>query len=365
MTLSSIKNQIVSRIQNNLVVSGIIFTFILYICGVILFAIKGEGVYFITQLFILLIFLSIGLTIFVTEYSLAHVKGINSDITRLVFTNEEIKKIGNIDLRVSWSKILPTSIIFGLVVDVYIYLTESRFFSVLNQIYLHVYDVPILYHYFLLVGFIAGFVGGRAVHLGFRYILYTIMISRSKVTIDKFRIIRVINKPRKVKEIHELMQIAFNISIGGLLVLGMAAYFILIAAQIVDPLSMAILVVAVTVVIAFFVIPQKLLSSIVRAVKENMFREVYSEYGLDADWFINKKKKGFEIVDASTWGKEESKMEEQLKKLNGLEKHEFHALTSHLDYIEEIQEWPLDYKWFIAEFAIALIPFLVVSLLSR
>ena len=365
LTLTSIKDGVLNRIQNNLVLTGVLFTLVLYLSGILLFLTKNEGSYFISQLFIALVFLSIGLTITITEYSLANVKRINADVTRLVIKDEKVKKKGNIDLRSSWTRILPLSILFGLTVDVYIYLTEIKFFSVLNQIYIHVYEKPLLYHYFLVVGFIAGFAGGRAVYLGFRYISYTIMISKSQISIEKFRLLRVMNQPRKVKEIHELMQIAFNISIAGLLVLGMAAYFILVSAQIVDPLSISILAIAVIVVIAFFVIPQKRLSKVVRKVKEIMLWEVLSEYGLDAGWFIDKKMNGFELADTKLWNVEESKIEEQVAKLNTLPKHEFHALTSHLDYIAEIQEWPLDYKWFIAEFAIALIPFLVVSFIPR
>ena len=366
LTLASIKDGVLNRIQNNLVLIGVLFTLVLYLSGILLFLTKNEGNYFICQFFITLLFLSIGLTITITEYSLANVKRINADITRLVIKDEKVKKKGNIDLRSSWTRILPLSILFGITVDVYIYLTEIKFFSVLNQIYIHVYEKPLLYHYFLVVGFIAGFAGGRAIYLGFRYISYTILISRSeKISIDKFRLLRVMNKPGKVKELHELMQIAFNISIAGLLVLGMAAYFILVSAQIIDPLSISILAIAVIVVIAFFVIPQVGLNRVLRDVKEIMFREVFNEYGLDAGWFINKKKNGFELAGTKLLDVEESKIQEQLAKLNNLPKHEFHALTSHLDYITEIQEWPLNYKWFIAEFAIALIPFLVVSFIPR
>ena len=98
---------------------------------------------------------------------------------------------------------------------------------------------------------------------------------------------------------------------------------------------------------------------------EKLLKEVYAEFGLDAEWFVKKKKNGFDSLDAANWKKEKKKISEQLDKLNNLQKHEFHALTSHLDYIEEIQEWPLDYKWFIAEFAIALIPFFIITYIPR
>ena len=129
LTLASIKDGVLNRIQNNLVLIGALFTLVLYLSGILLFLTKNEGNYFICQFFITLLFLSIGLTITITEYSLANVKRINADITRLVIKDEKVKKKGNIDLRSSWTRILPLSILFGLTVDLYIYLTEIKFFS--------------------------------------------------------------------------------------------------------------------------------------------------------------------------------------------------------------------------------------------
>ena len=356
---------LISKVKKHLVISGSIFTIFLYVCGVIVFNIKSEAYYFLTQFFILLIFFSIGITIVVTEYSLANVKRINVDVSRLLNVYGEKKESEKINFGVSWLKILPISVFFGFIVDSYIYLTEIKKFSVLSEIYIHVYEQPLLYHYFLLVGFIAGFVGGRAGYLGYRYISYTYQVSNSEIILEQFRLMRIMNRPRKIKEIHELIQIAFKISIGGLMVIGMAAYFILIAAQIVDPLSISILIVAVVIALGFFILPQVRLSKVVKKVKEKMLKEVYAEFGLDAEWFVKKKQNGFDSLDAANWKKEKKKISEQLDKLNNLQKHEFHALTSHLDYIEEIQEWPLDYKWFIAEFAIALIPFFIITYIPR
>jgi len=62
---------------------------------------------------------------------------------------------------------------------------------------------------------------------------------------------------------------------------------------------------------------------------------------------------------------EKKRLDDHLHELRSLKHQEFLALTSHLDYIDEIKEWPLDYKWFIAEFVIALIFFLVVYTLSH
>ena len=50
----------------------------------------------------------------------------------------------------------------------------------------------------------------------------------------------------------------------------MAAYFILIAAQIVDLLSISILIVAVVIALGFFILPQVRLSKVVKKVKEKM-----------------------------------------------------------------------------------------------
>lgn len=365
MIPSVLTKLLISKIKKHLVISGSIFTIFLYVCGIIVFNIKSEAYYFLTQFFILLIFFSIGITIVVTEYSLANVKRINVDVSRLLNVYGEKKESEKINFGVSWLKILPISVFFGFIVDSYIYLTEIKKFSVLSEIYIHVYEQPLLYHYFLLVGFIAGFVGGRAGYLSYRYISYTYQVSNAEIILEQFRLMRIMNRPRKIKEIHELIQIAFKISIGGLLVIGMAAYFILIAAQIVDPLSISILIVAVVIALGFFILPQVRLSKVVKKVKEKMLKEVYTEFGLDAEWFVKKKQDGFDSLDAANWKKEKKKISEQLDKLNNLQKHEFHALTSHLDYIEEIQEWPLDYKWFIAEFAIALIPFFIITYIPR
>ena len=365
MIPSVLTKLLISKIKKHLVISGSIFTIFLYVCGIIVFNIKNEAYYFMTQHFIYLVFFSIGITIIVTEYSIANVKRINVDVSRLLNVYGEKKESKKINFGVSWLKTLPISVFFGFIVDSYIYLTEIKKFSVLSEIYIHVYEQPLLYHYFLLVGFIAGFVGGRAGYLSYRYISYTYQVSNAEIILEQFRLMRIMNRPRKIKEIHELIQIAFKISIGGLLVIGMAAYFILIAAQIVDPLSISILIVAVVIALGFFILPQVRLSQVVKKVKEKMLKEVYTEFGLDAEWFVKKKQDGFDSLDAANWKKEKKKISEQLDKLNNLQKHEFHALTSHLDYIEEIQEWPLDYKWFIAEFAIALIPFFIITYIPR
>ena len=74
-------------------------------------------------------------------------------MSRLLNVYGEKKESEKINFGVSWLKILPISVFFGLIVDSYIYLTEIKKFSVLSEIYIHVYEQPLLYHYFLLVGF--------------------------------------------------------------------------------------------------------------------------------------------------------------------------------------------------------------------
>ncbi len=339
-----------------------LFTVFLYLIGIIVFKTLDEAYYFVTQLFIWLIFLSIGITIFVTEYSLVNADKIVHDVARLVNIDKLKQKFRWRELKTSWLLILPASVFTGLVVDYYIYLTEIKTLSVLVQIYVHVYAHPLLYHYFLVIGFIAGFSGGRAIILAMNYISNTIKIASSDLQMETFRVVRVRNKSRKIKELNELMKIALYVSIGGLFVLAFAAYFILAAAKIVDPLTIAILILGIVVALSFFILPQVLLRDLAMQVKRKLFEDVYTDFGLEPAWFVEKKRKRGEpppIIDEFTT----KKLDEQISILKGLDKHDFHALTSHLEYIENIQEWPIDYKWFIAEFMIALLPFLTLHIL--
>jgi len=326
--------------------------FSLYAAGVIIFFTRSEALYFVTQLFVILIFLSIGVTIYITEYSLANVNRIYEDVVNVLAIEKEERDQIRGFLKTSWYKSILVSVLFGLAVDTYIYLTEIKILSVYPPIYAHVYAHPILYYYFLVVGFVAGFSGGRAGVLALKYIGFIKKIAGKKMAPKPYRLLRIINRPKKIRELHELIKIAFNISIGGLLILGMAAYFILVAAQIVDPITVAILGLLVSLALGFFVIPQMYMSKLVRKAKEVMTEEIFMEFNLKKDWYRSTSNERKRSVD-------------HLYELKSLQPQEFLALTSHLDYIDEIKEWPLDYKWFIAEFVIALIPFLVVYTLSH